>query len=102
MPRGNRYILSGRLYHVTHRCHDRQFLLKFTKDRNEYRRLAFTMAKDHCVSVLNYCITSNHTHLLLQAEAKELVGAFMHDLAGTFALQYNRRKERSGAYWEGR
>ncbi len=26
----------------------------------------------------------------------------MHDLAGTFALQYNRRKERTGAYWEGR
>jgi REP element-mobilizing transposase RayT len=28
MPRANRYILPGRVYHLTHRCHDRQFLLR--------------------------------------------------------------------------
>ena len=46
MPRANRYLLSGQLYHVTHRCHDRSFLLKFAKDRNEYRRLAIEMARE--------------------------------------------------------
>jgi len=102
MPRANRTMLSGKLYHVTHRCHDRSFLLKFAKDRNEYRRLAIDMAKEYQVAVLNYCLTSNHVHLLLEAKGKALISQFMHDLAGTFALQYNRRKKRSGAYWEGR
>ena len=37
MPRANRYLLDGQLYHVTHRCHDREFLLRFATDRNDYR-----------------------------------------------------------------
>ena len=95
-------MLPGKLYHLTHRCHDRSFLLKFAKDRNEYRRLAIDMANQYQVVVLNYCLTSNHVHLLLEAKDKVLVSQFMHDLAGTFALHYNRRKDRSGGYWEGR
>ena len=27
MPRANRYILPGYVYHLTYRCHDRKFLL---------------------------------------------------------------------------
>ena len=102
MPRANRYILPSQLYHVTHRCHDRSFLLKFAKDRNDYRRLAVGMSGTHGIWILNYCLTSNHVHILLEAKDKEAVSRFMQDLAGTFALHYNRRKGRSGGYWEGR
>ena len=40
MPRANRYILPGHAYHVTHRCHDRSFLLKFAVggDRGQFAR----------------------------------------------------------------
>ena len=37
MPRAHRHVLDGRTYHVTHRCHDREFLLKFARDRDAYR-----------------------------------------------------------------
>jgi putative transposase len=37
MPRANRFILPGYLYHVTHRCHDRKFLFDAAVDRTEYR-----------------------------------------------------------------
>lgn len=30
MPRANRHRLPGHVWHVTHRCHCQQFLLKFT------------------------------------------------------------------------
>ena len=33
MPRANRHFLSGHLWHITHRCHEREFLLKFARDR---------------------------------------------------------------------
>lgn len=102
MPRANRYILPSQLYHVTHRCHNRSFLLKFAKDRDDYRRPAIDMSGTHGVWILNYCLTSNHVHILLEAKGKEAVSRFMQDLAGTFALHYNRRKGRSGGYWEGR
>jgi hypothetical protein len=33
MPRGNRIGSDGGVFHLTQRCHNRQFLLKFTRDR---------------------------------------------------------------------
>ena len=33
MPRANRHFLPGQLWHITHRCHKKSFLLKFGRDR---------------------------------------------------------------------
>ena len=90
MPRASRYLLPGRLYHLTHRCHDRRFLLKFAKDRDDYRALAIEMSRASGVTVLSYCLTSNHVHILLEAGGKGSISRFMQDLAGTFALYYKQ------------
>lgn len=102
MPRANRYILPGCSYHVTHRCHDRQFLLKFAKDRDEYGKRLREATKGFDLSLLGYCITSNHVHLVINAEQTEAVSRLMQKLEGEFAEYYNRRKKRSGAFWDGR
>ena len=101
MPRGNRYLVPGMTYHVTHRCHNRDFLLKFSKDRDLYRSMMRERLKAFDVSLLTYCITGNHVHLLLRASENEdhAISGFMQSLAGDFAQAYNIRKERSGAYW---
>ncbi len=102
MPRANRYIVAGHVYHITHRCHDRQFLLRFAKDRHTYRRRLLMAARPLNVCLLNYTITSNHVHLIIWAESPDQIAALMQKAAGEFAREYNRRKERSGAFWEGR
>lgn len=38
MPRANRHFGSGLVWHLTHRCHKREFLLKFGRDRDNYLR----------------------------------------------------------------
>jgi hypothetical protein len=38
MPRANRYIVPGQIYHLTHRCHNQAFLLRFGIDRESYRK----------------------------------------------------------------
>jgi putative transposase len=38
MPRVNRHFLPGYIWHITHRCHEKHFLLKFARDRRRYRR----------------------------------------------------------------
>jgi REP-associated tyrosine transposase len=102
MPRANKYILPGYAYHLTHRCHDRQWLLKFIVDRNAYRnRLRLTL-RETKVSLLSYCITSSHIHLLMSSNSPGDVGQFMRKQQGEFAEWYNRRKVRSGAFWNGR
>lgn len=102
MPRANRYILPGRVCHLTHRCHNGSFLLRFAKDRTEYRERLRRIAKQMKVSLLGYCITSNHVHLLVKTEQPELVSKLMQKLEGEFAEYYNARKHRSGAFWQGR
>jgi putative transposase len=54
------------------------------------------------VTLLNYCITSNHVHLLVIAAVTGAISRMMQKLEGDFAGFYNRRKGRSGAFWEDR
>ncbi len=35
MSRAHRYYIPGHIYHHTHRCHKRELLLKFSKDRTK-------------------------------------------------------------------
>lgn len=39
MPRRRRGWLDHSCYHVTRRCHERKFRLKFAKDRQRYTEL---------------------------------------------------------------
>jgi putative transposase len=99
MPRANRYIQPGCLYHLTHRCHDRKFLFRFVITRNEYRNRLRNALREFRVSMLAYCITSNHTHLLVEAADPGGISVMMQKLEGQFAEWYNWRKHRSGAFW---
>jgi len=33
MARAKRHFLPGHVWHITHRCHKKEFLLKFASDR---------------------------------------------------------------------
>lgn len=100
MPRANDYLLEGRTYHLTHRCHDRRFLLKFARDRNVYREWIREGVKRHRVPLFGFCITRNHVHLLVHADNAEDVSRLVHLAAGSTAKQFNVRKARMGAMWE--
>jgi hypothetical protein len=51
---------------VTHRCHNRAFLLKFARDRDTYRAMLRQQLPQFQVALLDYCLTSNHAHLLMR------------------------------------
>jgi REP element-mobilizing transposase RayT len=65
MPCASRHFLPGHVWHITHRCHQRKFLLKFARDRRRYLHWVFEARKRLGLSVLNYTVTSNHIHLLV-------------------------------------
>jgi len=102
MPRADRYMLGGYTYHLTHRCHNRAFLLRFAKDRDAYREWLRVGVNRYRVPVFAYAITSNHVHLVVHVRDRDAVGRLMDLAAGATARQYNRRKRRSGAFWEGK
>jgi putative transposase len=102
MPRANRYFVPGKFYHLTHRCHNRKFLFKFIRDRNDYRQLLWSSVRNYPLTVFAYCVTSNHTHVLARSESETAISQWMQEIEGEFAQSYNRRKGRSGAFWADR
>jgi putative transposase len=102
MPRANRYFLPGYVWHITHRCHQRQFLLKFGRDRCRYLHWLFKAKKRFGLCVLDYMVTSNHIHLLVKDTGQDVIAQSMQLIAGRTAQEYNERKGRHGAFWEDR
>ena len=90
---------DGGIFHITHRCHNRAFLLRFARDRDAYREKLREHVKKYDVWLLDYCITSNHGHLLVDAQERVEVSGFMQEVASEFAREFNRRKRRMNAYW---
>jgi len=102
LPRANRYFLPNQLWHLTHRCHEKAFLLKFARDRRRYLHWLFEAKKRFGLCVLNYMVTSNHIHLLVKDTDAGVISQSMQLIAGRTAQEYNQRKGRSGAFWEDR
>jgi len=54
------------MYHITHRCHDRDFLLKFVRDRDDYRALLRAELRNSNVSVEEISTQPLHAYVLAQ------------------------------------
>ena len=57
MGRANQFNSGGGIFHVTHRCHNRAFLLKFGRDRDAYRAILRQQLEEFEVWLLDYCVT---------------------------------------------
>lgn len=102
MPRANRHFVPNLVWHITHRCHKQEFLLKFAKDRTRWLYWLFQARRRYGLCVLNYTVTSNHVHLLVLDKGNGEIAPSMQLVAARTAQEYNRRKGRKGAFWEDR
>lgn len=103
MARAHRHYLPGQIWHLTHRCQERRFLLQFIRDRQAWIGWLFEARKRLGLRVLDYMATSNHVHLLVDdRDGGEVIPASMQLAAGRVGQGYNLRKERRGAFWEDR
>ena len=95
MPRANRHYLPGHVWHITHRCHRKQFLLKLARDRRAWVRWLYAARKRYGLCVLNYTVTSNHIHLLVRDRGNGEIARSLQLVAGRTAQSYNDRRNRS-------
>ena len=102
MARANRHHLPGYVWHITHRCHKREFLLKFDKDKKRWLDWLFEAKKRYGLSILNFTVTSNHIHLLVFDGKEDVIPKSIQLIAGRTGREYNLRKNRKGAFWEDR
>ena len=103
MARAYRHFIPGYIWHITHRCHKRDFLLKYVKDRHRWLQWLFEAKKRYGLLILNYAVTSNHIHLLVYDDkAQGIIPKSMQLIAGRVGQEYNQRRKRKGAFWEDR
>jgi putative transposase len=102
MPRANRHRIAGQVWHITERCHRRQFLLKFARDRRVWVGWLYEARKRFGLCVLDYQVTSNHVHVLVLDRGREEIAASLQLIAGRTGQSFNQRKRRRGAFWEDR
>ena len=103
MPRASRHHIPGYIWHITHRCHKKEFLLKFVRDRQRWMDWLFEAKKRYGLAILNYMVTSNHVHLLVSDDGdRETIPKSIQLIAGRTGQEYNQRKRRKGAFWEDR
>jgi len=95
-------IISGCVWHITHRCHKQEFLLKFVHDRKRYLYWLFEAKKRYGLKILDFMVTSNHIHLLVLDSGEDVIPRSLQLIAGRTAQEHNQRKTRKGAFWEDR
>jgi len=79
------------VWHITHRCHKREFLLKFARDRRRWLYWLFEAKKRYGLCILDYAVTSNHIHLLVEDTGKpETIARSIQLVAGRTAQEFNR------------
>lgn len=91
MPRASRHFLPGYVWHITHRCHQRKFLLKFARDRRRYLHWLFEAKKRFGLCVLDYVVTSNHVHLLVKDTVGDVIADSIQLIAGRTAQEISER-----------
>jgi len=85
-----------------HRCHKKEFLLKFARGRARWVAWLYEAKRRYGLCVLNYIVTSNHIHLLVLDTKKNVISNSMQLMAGRTAQEYSLRKKRKGSFWEDR
>ena len=75
MARALRHFVQGQLWHITHRCHEKSFFLRSSRDRRRYLDWLLEARKRFGLCVLNYVVTCNHVHLLVKDTGRGVIAA---------------------------
>ena len=97
MARAKRHYIPGHVWHITHRCHKREFLLKFAKDRKAWLDWLLKAKRRYHLVVLNYMVTSNHIHLLVVDDGeRDVIPKSVRLVAGRTGQEYKHPKGSQG------
>jgi putative transposase len=102
MARLPRVIAVHGPHHVTQRGNARRFVLDSDTDRSVYLDLLKQSLTLHDVTMMGYCLMSNHVHLVLVPRRAESLGLALKHAHGRYASYWNVIHHSSGHVWQGR
>jgi putative transposase len=102
MPRLARIVAVNIPHHVTQRGNARQFILNSDAERLIYLELLQHYANLYELSLLGYCVMSNHVHLVVVPHHAGALAAALKNAHGRYASYWNAVHKSSGHVWQGR
>ena len=91
MPRYARIHVTGGLFHVISRFHDRRYYLDIEGARDRYLELLGNAAASHNGRIIAYCLMSSHVHLVLQLST-DPIGLLMRKVNAPFGAWVNQKR----------
>lgn len=76
-------------------------VFKKDEDYRYFIELLCAQAKTHDIILHNYCLMSNHYHLLIEIASENLL-KFMRQVNMHYAIYFNKKYQRTGHLWQGR
>jgi REP element-mobilizing transposase RayT len=97
MPRKPREKSKTGIYHIIVRGIGQQDIFHDGDDFQRYLETTKKVSMESGVSVLGYCLMTNHVHLLLREDYGD-ISVFMKRLGVSYAYWYNWKYERIGVF----
>ncbi len=102
MSRLPRVVVVGVPHHVTQRGNARQVILTSDSDRATYLTLLRQYSDLYRLSLLGYCLMSNHVHLIVIPHTSQALARALKHAHGRYAAYWNAHQCSSGHVWQGR
>ncbi|MGA8270181.1 MAG: transposase [Candidatus Sulfotelmatobacter sp.] len=102
MARFPRVVVVDVPHHVTQRGNARQVILESDSDRTTYLELLREHSELYGLSLLGYCLMSNHVHLVAVPRQAGALAQTLKHTHGRYATYWNARQSSSGHVWQGR
>jgi len=100
MPRKPRIEIDG-FYHIINRGVEQRVVFEDKEDYEYFEELMCFYVQAHNITIHNYCLMSNHYHLLIEVKG-ETLSKYMRQLNMNYAIYFNKKHHRSGHLWQGR
>ena len=102
MARLARVVAVDTPHHITQRGNTRRFILDSDASRFVYLELLRHYCRLHHLSLLGYCLMSNHVHLVAVPQQPNSLAAALKQVHGRYAAYFNALHLSSGHVWQGR
>ena len=83
------HYIQGGYYHVYNRGNHKQNIFLIEKDYKRYLEKLKEYKQKHNVTILAYCLMSNHVHFLLRQNSPEPVSTFIQKLHTAYSMYFN-------------
>lgn len=97
--RHSRVLQPDAEYHVVARANRREFIFDSPEIKELFLDVLRRAKKKYAFSVSNFCIMSNHFHLMIRPAAGESLSRIMQWILSVFAARFNRRFGYVGHVW---